>query len=132
MYRNTFASIDCNTLEKNIKEITKMYDYKYYFGIVKANAYGHGDYIVNSLIKGGVNYLAASSLEETLRIRKRNKNIPILCLEPISHKYLDICEKNNITITIPDIDYFKDINLKLKLKAHIKIDCGMNRLGFKN
>ena len=39
--------------------------------------------IVNDLIKGGINYLAASSLEECLRIRKRNKNIPILCLEPI-------------------------------------------------
>ena len=132
MYRKTYAKIDCNTLENNIKEITSKYDYKYYIGVVKANAYGHGDYIINSLIKGGINYLAASSLEECLKIRKRNKNIKILCLEPIHHEFLDIAEKENITITIPDMEYFKKLDLSKKLTVHIKIDNGMNRLGFKN
>ena len=80
MYRKTYAKIDCDILEDNIKEIKSKYNYKYYIGIVKANAYGHGDYIVNSLIKGGVNYLAASSLEECLSIREKNETIPILCL----------------------------------------------------
>ena len=132
MYRKTFALIDCDILENNVKDITSKYDYKYYFGIVKANAYGHGDYIINSLIDGGINYLAASSLEECLRLRKRNSEIPILCLEPIGHEFLDICSMNNISITIPDMDYFKAMNLSLKLTVHIKIDNGMNRLGFKN
>lgn len=132
MYRKTYALINCNILKKNIENIKENYPYKYYIGVVKANAYGHGDYIVNTLIKGGINYLAASSLEECLNIRKRNENIPILCLEPINHEYLKICEENNITITIPDYDYFKDLDLSLNLKAHIKIDSGMNRLGFKD
>ncbi|MBQ9011519.1 MAG: alanine racemase, partial [Bacilli bacterium] len=132
MYRKTYAEIDCDVLKENVKEIVSKYDYKYYIGIVKANAYGHGDYAVNSLIAGGVNYLAASSLEECLSIRARNKDIPILCLEPINSDYLDICEKNNITITVSDMDYFKTIDKKLKLKCHLKIDSGMNRLGFKN
>lgn len=132
MYRKTYALINCDTLKQNIKNIKENYKYKYYIGVVKANAYGHGDYIVNSLIEGGINYLAASSLEECLNIRKRNEEIPILCLEPIDHEYLNICEKYNITITIPDYEYFKDLNPNLNLKAHIKIDSGMNRLGFKN
>lgn len=72
MYRKTYALINCDTLKENVKEIVNKYHYKYYIGVVKANAYGHGDYIVNSLIEGGVNYLAASSLEECLNIRKRN------------------------------------------------------------
>ena len=132
MYRKTYALINCDTLKQNIKNIKENYKYKYYIGVVKANAYGHGDYIVNSLIEGGINYLAASSLEECLNIRKRNEEIPILCLEPVNHEYLNICEKYNITVTIPDYEYFKDLNPNLNLKAHIKIDSGMNRLGFKN
>lgn len=124
--------INCDTLKENVKEIVNKYDYKYYIGIVKANAYGHGDYIVNSLIEGGVNYLAASSLEECLNIRKRNENIPILCLEPIEPKYLNIASENNITITVPDYEYFKQIDTNEILKVHLKIDSGMNRLGFKD
>lgn len=132
MYRKTFALIDCDILKNNIKDIVSKYEYKYYIGVVKANAYGHGDYSINSLIEGGINYLAASSLEECLSIRKRNNSIPILCLEPINHEYLNLCESNNITITIPDMDYFNELDKNLKLKAHIKIDNGMNRLGFKD
>ena len=132
MYRKTYALINCNTLIKNIQNIKQNYPYKYYIGVVKANAYGHGDYIVNSLIKGGINYLAASSLEECLSIRGKNENIPILCLEPINHEFLNICIQKNITITIPDYDYFKNLDLNMNLKAHLKIDSGMNRLGFKN
>ncbi|MBR3897699.1 MAG: alanine racemase [Bacilli bacterium] len=132
MYRKTYALIDCDILKENIKNIKDNYKYKYYIGVVKANAYGHGDYIVNSLIEGGINYLAASSLEECLNIRKRNKEIPILCLEKIDSDYLDICEKENITITITDMKCFKELDLNKNIKAHIKIDSGMNRLGFKD
>lgn len=132
MFRNTAVSVDCDILTDNIRNIRENYEYEYYIGVVKANAYGHGDYVVNSLIRGGVNYLAASSLEECLSIRKRNTEIPILCLEPINVEYLDICSENNITITIPDTDYYREIHSKVPLKAHIKVDCGMNRLGFKD
>ena len=84
------------------------------------------------MIAGGINYLAASSLEERLSIRQRNKEIPILCLEPIDKKFLDICIENKITITIPDMYYFKSLDLTKTLTVHIKIDNGMNRLGFKD
>ena len=132
MFRNTAALVDCDILTDNIRNIRENYEYEYYIGVVKANAYGHGDYVVGSLIRGGVNYLAASSLEECLSVRKRNSDIPILCLEPINVEYLDICAENNITITIPDIDYYREMRGGVALKAHIKIDCGMNRLGFKD
>lgn len=132
MFRNTAVSVDCDILTDNIRNIRENYKYDYYFGVVKANAYGHGDYVVNSLIRGGVNYLSASSLEECLSIRARNSDIPILCLEPINVEYLNICSENNITITVPDMAYYRDMHYKEHLKIHIKIDCGMNRLGFKN
>ena len=136
MFRKTYVKINNKALTNNIKEIILKYNnYKYYFGVVKGNAYGHGDYIVNDLIKGGINYLAVSSLEEAISIRKYNKEIPILCLEPISIEYIKDILDNDVTITIESIDYVKElINKKLdkQLKVHIKLDTGMSRLGFTN
>lgn len=135
MYRNTYALINKNNLTDNIIEIKKKYpNYKYYFGVVKNNAYGHGDDIVPSLIAGGINYLAVSSLDEAINIRNKEYNIPILVLEPINMQYIDIALKNNITLTIDNLEYLQAL-IKLKiskpLKIHFKIDSGMNRLGFK-
>jgi len=45
------------------------------------------------------------------------------------------CIKSNITITVHDKTYFDELfekKLKGNLKVHLKIDSGMNRLGFKS
>ena len=134
MYRQTYVKIDNNTLTSNVKEIIKYYpNYKYYIGVVKANAYGHGMYIVNDLIKGGVNYLATSSLEEAIAVREYNKNIPVLCLEPINLSFIEKVISHNITITIESLPYLKELiklNKKEKLTIHLKLVTGMSRLGF--
>ncbi len=136
MYRKTYIKVDNEVLKNNVKEIISKYDkYKYYFGVVKGNAYGHGDYVVNDLIKGGINYLAVSSLEEAISIRKYNKDIPILCLEPIDIKYIDEVIANNVTLTIESLSYTEElvkISPKKEVKVHLKIDSGMNRLGINN
>ena len=136
MFRKTYVKINNKNLTNNIKEIISKYNnYKFYFGVVKGNAYGHGDYIVNDLIKGGINYLAVSSLEEAISIRKYNKEIPILCLEPINLEYIKDILDNNVTITIENIEYVKELidkKIDKQLKVHIKLDTGMSRLGFTN
>lgn len=135
MYRKTYAEINHNTLTNNIKEIIKKYpDYKYYFGIVKNNAYHHGIKIVNALKDGGINYFAVSSLEEAMELRKYNTDTPILILEPIDSEYIYDCITNNIAITIENNQQLEEINkmkLTYELKVHLKIDTGMNRIGFK-
>ena len=136
MYRKTYVEVNIDNLKNNVKNIINYYNnYQYYFGVVKGNCYGHGiTYVINELIESGVNYLAVSSLEEALEARKINKKIPILSLEPINLEYIDICIKNNITITVHDYDYAKELvksKLNKKIKIHLKIDSGMNRLGFK-
>ena len=136
MYRNTYVEIDVQQVKQNIENLIKYNDkYKYYIGVVKGNAYGHGLKISKWLIDGGINYLAVSTLDEALEIRENvSKDIPILILQPIDLEYIDICVKNNITITISNYQYFNDL-LKLNisnLKVHLKIDTGMNRLGINN
>lgn len=135
MYRKTFMEVNIDNITSNVKNIIKKYnDYKYYIAMVKSNAYGHGMYIINDLIKSGINYFATSSLEEALNIRKYNKEIGILCVEKIELDSLDTAINNNITLTIHEIDYLKNIIKKTnkKIKVHIKIDTGMNRLGVNN
>lgn len=136
MYRNTYVEINIDNLQNNVKEVLNKYpEYEYYIGVVKGNAYGHSDSICKYIVESGINYLAISSLEEGISLRKKVQNIPILCLEPIDLKYIEICIENNITITVHDYDYYKEL-MKLKinktLKVHLKIDSGLCRLGLYN
>ncbi len=131
MYRKTYVEVDCDNLKYNVSNLIKHYnDYEYYIGVVKGNCYGHGFDTVKCLIESGINYLAVSSIEEALKIREIDKKIPILCLEPIHIDEVDLCIKENITIIIHSYDFYKKIKkLNKKVKIHLKIDSGMNRLG---
>ena len=130
-YRNTYANINLKNIKDNVSNIIKEYNnYKYYIGVVKADSYGHNSIkVVESIINGGCNYLAVSSLDEALEIREYY-NIPILCLGIINESFIDIAEKNNIDIIVTNLEYLKKIK-EHKLNIHIKIDTGMNRLGVK-
>ncbi len=106
MYRKTFVNIDTTVLENNIKDIKKKYpDYKYYIGVVKNDAYHHGIDVIPSLIEGGINYLAVSSLDEAMEIRAKFEDMPILILEPINLEFIKVVLDNDITITIDNLDY---------------------------
>ena len=131
MYRNTYALINTTNIKKNVESIIQRYNnYPSYFGVVKADCYGHnGRRVIDAIIDGGCNYLCVSSLDEGMNIRKFNKTIPILCLGIINPKYMNVCIKNNITITISSLSYLKSIIKYSGLKAHLKINTGMNRLG---
>ena len=128
MYRKTYVEVNLTNLKINVKNIiTKYNKYKYRIGMVKSNAYGHGLYIINTLIESGINYLAVSNLDEAMEIRGYNKNIPILITEVIDKDLIDTAIENNITLTIDNLEYLKEI--KNNCKIHIKINTGMNRLG---
>ena len=136
MYRNTYVEVNLKNIEQNvITLIQKNNDYKYYFGVAKADCYGHyGMETIEAIIGGGCNYIAVATLDEALEIRKSISNIPILCLGIIPIEYLNECIKENITITISNKQYLdKLIEEKCNnLKVHIKINTGMNRLGVNN
>ena len=95
-----------NAYLKNVKEnvnkiINKYKGYDYYFGVVKADCYGHGyKKTVQAVIDGGCNYLAVATLEEAIKIRAVYTKIPILCLGVIDEEFLKICEENSIYYSI--------------------------------
>ena len=126
--------IDLDKIKDNTMKIVNKYStYKHYIAVVKTDAYGLGLDIVPSLIEGGVNYLAVSYLDEAIKVRKMNKLIPVLCMQPISKEDISVAISNNITITVSSFDYLTEIlpYIRSNVKVHLKIDSGMNRLGFK-
>lgn len=134
--RETYVEISLDNLGNNVLNIRKQYkEYKYFIAVVKSDAYGHGFYIVNELYEKGINYVAVFSIKEALKVREINKDISILCLEPVNVNDIELALNNNITIVVHDFNYLKEL-CKLdfggKLKVHMKIDTGMNRLGFKD
>lgn len=137
MYRKTYIEINLDNLCHNINNIVSTFDnYKYYIGVIKGNAYGHGEYIAKYIIENGINYLAVSTLEEAINTRKYiDKDFPILCLQPINLDYIEEIINNNITICISNINDFNRLNkmnLKTPIKFHLKLNTGMNRLGISN
>lgn len=130
--RNTYALINLVNLENNIKEIIKNYSYEYYFGVVKANAYGHGLETIKTMDKAGINYFCTATLEEAIEVRKLTKK-PILCFGYVNVSDIDLVEKNNITLSIVSYDYYKELmKVNPKIKVHLKINSGMNRFGIKD
>jgi len=133
MYRKTYIEINGENLKHNVSSLIYNYPhYKYYIGVVKSSAYGHGLDSIKFLIEAGINYLAVSSLEEAIAIRNEKIDIPILCLQPIHIADIDDAIKYNITITISSLEYFNEfikINFDRNIKIHLMINSGFNRLG---
>lgn len=136
MYRNTYVSVDKAVLKENVHNITDKYrEYKYFFGVVKGDAYGHGFHVIDALIEGGVNYLAVATADEAEKVREINADIPLLCLEPTEEDAFSFFCESNITFTVDSLEGARELcgyNFTKKIKVHLKLDTGMNRLGFKN
>lgn len=133
MYRKTFIEIDNCTLMKNARVLCEAYPHKYYIAVVKGNAYGHGYGVIPALKRGGINAFAVSSLDEALKVREYEKSLPVIMLEPVHPEHLQVCADNDISVCVNDREMYDAIvSSGLNLKLQFKVDCGMNRLGFKN
>lgn len=133
MYRQTRLEVNETYLKENIRNIIREYDdYKYIFGVVKANCYGHGEHLVKTMVRYGINYLAVSSLEEALSVRKIDEETPILCFGYVGPVDIDVAIENNITVTILSYEHYLEIKDIKGYKVHLKLNTGMNRVGVKD
>jgi alanine racemase len=109
------------------------------FLVIKANAYGHGAKELASYAykEHHIRYFAVATLEEALEIRDAlENNVEILVLGFVDPLFVEVASNKNIILTVFDKDiaikYSENLHDNLKLKVAIKIDSGMNRLGFKS
>ncbi len=95
--------------------------------MVKANAYGHGLKEVVEILNHRVEFFAVNTIQEALEVKKIS-NSKILIAAPISASDFSLASKNNISLCVHSLDYLLKIK-NLKLKIHLKVNTGTNRLG---
>ena len=125
--------INTNNLKNNLSEIKKSSPNTKIMSVIKSNGYGHGILEVANALENSDSY-AIATIEEAKYLRKNNITKEIVCLQGFSNEEECLfCSKNNIRPVIHNknqIEIIKKKILKETLKVWIKIDTGMNRLGF--
>ncbi len=135
--RRTWAEIDLDSLARNYRALkAHIGENVKFMGIVKADAYGHGSVQVSRrLQQAGADYLAVSSIDEAMELRKNGISMPILILGHTPRDQVEKLIENDITQAVTceakAINYSNEaIRLGKTLKVHIKVDTGMSRLGY--
>lgn len=135
--KRTWAEIDLDALAHNYKTLrNRVGENVKFLGVVKADAYGHGSVQVSRLLeKMGADYLAVSSGDEAIELRRNGINMPILILGHTPKDQVEQLIKYDITQTVTckakAYEYSDEASrLNKELKVHIKVDTGMSRLGF--
>lgn len=129
-----WIEVNLDNLEYNINQIKNIISKQpEIMAVVKANAYGHGMIEVSKKLNEiGIQNFAIATLEEGINLRKEGIKGNILILGYTDFKNINYVIEYNLIQTIVDYDYAKKISemdLKEKLKVHIKINTGMNRTG---
>jgi alanine racemase len=107
-------------------------------GVVKANAYGHGAAPVGlALERAGAAMLACADIEEGITLREAGVRAPILVFGALGVSDLDGLFTHNLTPTISTPSAATALQQAAArhgtvLRCHLKIDTGMNRLGFRH
>ena len=135
-FRQTWVEVDLQALASNYRFLKSMLPKgTKVMAAVKANAYGHGIVEVSrKLIECGIDYLGVACIDEALALRKHFAREPILNLGVFLRQDIGTVLKNNITVTVANLNAAKILNaaarsLKKKANVHVKIDTGMGRLG---
>mgnify|MGYP003083057056 FL=1 len=135
--------ISRNKIEKNLEKIKRINENIIY--VLKDDAYGLGiENILPILIENGCNYFAVAYIEEALEIKgisreKFSKEVNVMMLNYTEVEDIKIAVENGIELTIYSLFQFQEYEKifseileegKDNIKIHIKLNTGMNRLGF--
>ena len=138
MIRSTVAHVDLAALQANFRAIQKFVGGTRIIAVVKANAYGHGSPRVGlALEQAGATMLACADIEEGIVIRQAGVRVPILVFGALSVSDLDGLFEFALTPTISTPGAARAVQAaaarhKTTIGYHLKIDTGMNRLGFRH
>jgi alanine racemase len=143
MIRPTVARIDLDALKSNYRRIV---DYLAaeagdrtpgVIAVVKANAYGHGaGQVALALEEAGADLVACADIEEGHALRQAGVGTEILVFGALSVSDLDGLFDCRLTPTISTPGAARAVQAAARkynqrLRYHLKVDTGMNRLGFR-
>jgi len=157
--RCTFAHVDLEALRSNFRAISEFlsinagspegehYDSRDtrdvrtapgIVAVVKANAYGHGAAAVSRALEdAGAKLLACADIEEAIVLRKAGVTAEILVFGALGVSDVDGVFEYNLTPTISTPSAGRSLQAAaakhgVRLRCHLKIDTGMNRLGLRH
>jgi alanine racemase len=144
MIRPTVARVDLGAIKSNFRTIAEHLKREQparapgVIAVVKANAYGHGAApVARALESVGADLLACADIEEGAALRAAGVEAEILVFGALSVSDLDGLFDCRLTPTISTPGAARAVQdaavrYKQRLRYHLKIDTGMNRLGFRH
>src|SRR5438874_2562963 len=145
MVRPTVARVDLAALKSNYAAVVEHLARDNATGhpprviaVVKANAYGHGaGQVARALEDAGADLLACADIEEGAALRSAGVRAGILVFGALSVSDLDGLFDCRLTPTISTPSAARAVQAaaarhRHRLRYHLKIDTGMNRLGFRH
>jgi alanine racemase len=133
--RPTVAEIDLGAVQRNLVRVRQAIGPGVrVFGVVKADAYGHGAVPVARALEPLCHALAVSLVEEGLELRAAGVRAPILVLGAYYNRHQDEVLAERLTPVVYDrgeLEKFGAAAARRNRQAdiHLKIDTGMSRLG---
>ena len=134
MTRPIQAFVDQNALRSNLSEVKSRMLASKIWSVVKANGYGHG---LQRIFEGlrGTDGFAVLELNEALTLRELGWRGPILLLEGVfDARELEDCSRHQLWHTVHNetqIDWLSRHKTQQGHRIFLKMNSGMNRLGFK-
>lgn len=134
-YRPTVAAISLDALRANVTAFkSRLSPDTRLLASVKANAYGHGAvWTARAAVEAGADYLGVAFLDEALQLRDAGIDTPALVLGLTPSEAFPIARVRGVAVTLYREDQLDAIERMpvngAKLKAHVKVDSGMGRLG---
>jgi alanine racemase len=136
---DTVLEVNLNNMLHNInihksllKPETKM------MAMVKAYSYGLGGYEIAEFLQHHlIDYLGVAFVDEGIDLRKKGITIPIMVMNPEQQSYNGIIDFNlepeiySFRVLKQFIEKLQQKGIDRKYPAHIKLETGMHRLGFK-
>jgi alanine racemase len=141
--RPTVARVDLDAIRSNFSAIREFLASSpaaapKIMAVVKANAYGHGaPQVALALEAAGAAMLACADIEEGIVLREAGVSAPILVFGALSVSDLGGIFTHDLTPTISTPSAARALQAAAaargaRLRCHLKIDTGMNRLGFRH
>jgi alanine racemase len=133
--RPTLAEIDLGAVQRNLSRVRQAVGPAVQvFGVVKADAYGHGAVPVARALEPLCDALAVSLVEEGLELRAGGIRSPILVLGAYYNRHQDEVIAERLTPVVYDpgqLEHFAAAGKRLgrRVDVHLKVDTGMSRLG---
>ena len=131
MTRPAKVIIDAYAAKKNLETVRRCCPHSKVLAVIKADAYGHG-LLRMARIFNGADAFAVASLDEAVTLRDAGFGHRIVLLEGFfDSREIAIIERLNLDVVIHSFEQISMLDrAKSILPVWIKINTGMNRLGF--